>query len=145
MIFLLVAGALVVGAPILAAILVAAASLREDAERSLAGRPPGKLAAAARRLLSVRTESARAADPRSASGPAYADITGPMVVNLESTGPARPGTARPGPARPGTARPGTARPGPARPGPARPGPALARVPAPRLTDRDQADDMLPTP
>ena len=120
MIFLLVAGALIVGAPILAAILVAAASLREDARRSLVGRPPGKLAAAARRLLSVRTENARAAGPESVSGPAYIDSAGEAVADHGPTGPARPGSARPGA-------------------------ALARVPAPRLADREQADDMLPIP
>ena len=111
MIFLLVAGALMVGTPILAAILVAVASLREDAHRSMAGRPPGKLAAAARRLLSVRTENARAADPGPASGPAYIDIAGRAVASYGPTGPARPGSAL----------------------------------APRLADREQADDMLPIP
>ncbi len=120
MIFLLVAGALIVGAPILAAILVAAASLREDAEHSLAGRPPGKLAAAARRLLSVRTENARAADTGSVSGPAYIDIARRSVANPGPTGPARAGTAPTGA-------------------------ALARVPAPRLADREQADHTVPIP
>lgn len=51
MIFLLVAAALVVGAPLVAVVLVTIASLREDSERSLGGRPPGLLAAAVRRLL----------------------------------------------------------------------------------------------
>lgn len=54
MIFLLLVGALVVGAPLVAALLVSVASLREDATKSLAGRPPGRLAAAARRLLQAR-------------------------------------------------------------------------------------------
>ncbi len=67
MIFLLVAGALIVGAPILAAILVSVASLREDARHSLAGHPPGRLAAAVRRLLCVRTDGARVAGPRRAA------------------------------------------------------------------------------
>jgi len=67
MIFLLVAGALIVGAPILAAILVSVASLREDAGHSLAGHPPGKLTGAVRRLLSVRTDNSHAADPATAS------------------------------------------------------------------------------
>ena len=67
MIFLLVAGALIVGTPILAVILVSVASLREDSEHSLVGRPPGKFAAVARRLLCVRTDSARAANPRKAA------------------------------------------------------------------------------
>ncbi|MGO8957017.1 MAG: hypothetical protein ACLQFR_06585 [Streptosporangiaceae bacterium] len=68
MIFLLVAGALIVGAPILATILVSVASLREDAQRSLAGRPPGQLTAAARRLLSVRADSVQRADTGPAGG-----------------------------------------------------------------------------
>jgi hypothetical protein len=71
MIFLLVAGALIVGLPILAAILVSVASRLEDAERSLTGRAPGKLTAAARRLLSLRTSqgsgSGRSATGRSSS------------------------------------------------------------------------------
>jgi hypothetical protein len=85
MIFLLVAGALIVGAPILAAMLVSVASLREDAERSLVGHPPGKLAAAVRRLLSVRTDGAQAADPGQASSgaavasPALTSITLPYL------------------------------------------------------------------
>jgi len=51
MIFLLVAAALVAGAPLVAAVLVSVASLREDAAKSLAGRPPGLFTATARRLL----------------------------------------------------------------------------------------------
>jgi hypothetical protein len=51
MIFLLVAAALVAIAPLLAAVLVTVASLREDAAKSLAGRPRGPLQAVARRLL----------------------------------------------------------------------------------------------
>ena len=51
MIFLLIAAALVAGAPLVAALLVSVASIREDAAKSLAGRPPGPLARAARRLL----------------------------------------------------------------------------------------------
>jgi len=54
MIFLLVAAALVAGAPLIAAILVSFAGIREDATKSLAGHPPGPLAAAARRLLQAR-------------------------------------------------------------------------------------------
>ena len=51
MIFLLVAAALVVGAPLAAAILVSFASRREDAEHTLTGRAPGPVTAMARRLL----------------------------------------------------------------------------------------------
>jgi len=54
MIILLVLAAVVVGAPIAAAILVSLASLREDAKHSLAGRAPGPAAWAARRLLRVQ-------------------------------------------------------------------------------------------
>lgn len=51
---LLVVAALVVGAPLAAAVLVTLASHREDMAHSLAGRPPGLLAAAARALLGLR-------------------------------------------------------------------------------------------
>jgi hypothetical protein len=51
MIFLLVAAALVAGTPLVAAVLVSVASVREDAAKSLAGHPPGRLSGAARRLL----------------------------------------------------------------------------------------------
>lgn len=62
MIFLLVIIALVVGAPLLAAVLVTIASLREESFRSLAGRPPGFLAALARRLLVFRSGGLGVAD-----------------------------------------------------------------------------------
>ena len=68
MIFLLVAAAVVVAAPLAAAVLVTVASLREDSARSLAGRPPGVLTAAARRLLCLRT-SAGTGKGRSAGQP----------------------------------------------------------------------------
>jgi hypothetical protein len=51
MIILLVAAAIVVGAPLIAVVLVTIASLREDAGKSLSGRPPTRLDAAARRLV----------------------------------------------------------------------------------------------
>ncbi|HTX84979.1 MAG TPA: hypothetical protein VME44_22565 [Streptosporangiaceae bacterium] len=51
---LLVVAALVVGAPLAAAVLVTLASHREDMAHSLAGRPPGPIAAAARALLGLR-------------------------------------------------------------------------------------------
>jgi hypothetical protein len=55
--FLLAAAAVIVAAPLVAAVLVTVASLHEDASRSLGGRPPGVLTAAARRLLGVRTRA----------------------------------------------------------------------------------------
>jgi hypothetical protein len=51
---LLVLAAVVVSAPIVAALLVTLGSLREDAERSLSRRAPNWIAALARRVLSVR-------------------------------------------------------------------------------------------
>lgn len=54
MFFLLVAAALVVGAPLAAVVLVSIASRREDAEHSLTGRPPGRITAIARLLLCSR-------------------------------------------------------------------------------------------
>jgi hypothetical protein len=54
MIVLLAMAAVVVGAPLGAAVLVTVASHREDAARTLAGRPPGPFAAMARRLLCLR-------------------------------------------------------------------------------------------
>jgi hypothetical protein len=62
MIILLVLAAVVVGAPLLAAVLVSIASLREDAERSLTGRAPGWFTAAARRLLRVNSAGPPRAD-----------------------------------------------------------------------------------
>jgi hypothetical protein len=53
MIILLVIAAVVVGAPIAAALLVSVASLREDADQSLHGRSRNPIDRAARRLLSV--------------------------------------------------------------------------------------------
>lgn len=66
MIILLVLAAVVVGAPIGAAILVSLASLREDAKHSLAGTAPSPIAWAARRLLKVqpRGTGRRPAPPR---------------------------------------------------------------------------------
>ena len=54
MIVLLVVAAVVVGAPFGAAVLVTVASHREDAARTLAGRPSGPFLAAARRLVCLR-------------------------------------------------------------------------------------------
>jgi len=63
---LLVVAAVVVAAPIAAAVLVTLASHREDFSRSLAGRPPGLLSAAARALLCLRIGGR--AYPRHTSG-----------------------------------------------------------------------------
>jgi hypothetical protein len=54
MIVFLVAAALVVGSPLIAAVLVTIASRREDSAGSLTGRPHGPVEATARRLLSYR-------------------------------------------------------------------------------------------
>jgi hypothetical protein len=62
MIVLLVAAAVVVAAPFGAAVLVTVASHHEDAARTLAGRPPGRLSAIARRLVCLRIGGAT--DPR---------------------------------------------------------------------------------
>jgi hypothetical protein len=53
MTFLLVAAAIVVAAPLGAALLVTVASRNEEAARTLTGTPPGLLTACARRLLRV--------------------------------------------------------------------------------------------
>jgi hypothetical protein len=86
MIILLVLAGVVVGAPILAALLVSIASLREDAEHSLAGRAPGWITAAARRLLrmssagSPRTQVPNLPQPRAAShDEATRPLTGPQA------------------------------------------------------------------
>ncbi|HTZ91985.1 MAG TPA: hypothetical protein VMB74_06285 [Streptosporangiaceae bacterium] len=54
MIVLLVMAAVVVAAPVGAAVLVTVASHREDAARSIAGRPPGPFAALARAVVCLR-------------------------------------------------------------------------------------------
>ena len=67
MIVLLVVAAVVVGAPLGAAVLVTVASHREDAAHTLAGRPPGPIAAAARRLVCLSIGGT--AYPRRTAGP----------------------------------------------------------------------------
>jgi len=81
--FLLAAAAVVVAAPLVAAVLVTVASLREDASRSLGGRPPGVLTAAARRLLGVRTRASAdsRAGPRHEAGPPPVDGTDELLPN----------------------------------------------------------------
>jgi|SRR5215472_8852483 len=81
--FLLAAAAVVVAAPLVAAVLVTVASLREDASRSLGGRPPGVLTAAARRLLGVRTRASAGsrAGPRQEAGPPPVDGTDELRPN----------------------------------------------------------------
>ena len=76
MIFLLIAAALVAGAPLVAAVLVSFASIREDAAKSLAGGPPGPIARAARRLLQARVGGSgslqhrrRVTEPLTGGGP----------------------------------------------------------------------------
>jgi hypothetical protein len=51
MIILLAVAAAVISTPIIAAVIVAIASLREESVHSLCSRPPGRIAALARRLL----------------------------------------------------------------------------------------------
>jgi|HubBroStandDraft_4_1064222.scaffolds.fasta_scaffold943884_1 hypothetical protein len=58
MIILLVLAAAVVGAPMVAAVLVSLASRREDARHSLAGKAPNWVTSVARRLLSVPSSEA---------------------------------------------------------------------------------------
>lgn len=95
MIFLLVAGALIAGAPILAVVLVSIASLREDAGRTLGGRPPGALAAAARRLLAARAGGLSVDDHNAVSnvppiaGPAPAEARLPTVPAQRFADPER--------------------------------------------------------
>ena len=66
MIILLALAAVVVAAPIAAALLVSLASLREDARHSLGGKAPSWLARAVRRLLSVPSRGEGRLAPRSA-------------------------------------------------------------------------------
>lgn len=66
MIILLALAAVVVAAPIAAALLVSLASLREDARHSLGGKAPSWLARAVRRLLSVPSRGEGRPAPRSA-------------------------------------------------------------------------------
>jgi hypothetical protein len=66
MVVLLVAAAAVVGAPLVAALLVSVASLREEAEHNLASRPRNWIEAAARRLLGFDAGNRR--PPRGAPG-----------------------------------------------------------------------------
>jgi hypothetical protein len=59
MIILLVAAAVLTGAPLAAVVLVTVASLREDAGQTLSGRAPNWVDAAARRLLRFESRGPR--------------------------------------------------------------------------------------
>ncbi len=63
LIIAIVIAAVVVATPLAAAVLVTFASLREDAARSLSGRPPGWIEATVRRLLG-NANTGRQAPPR---------------------------------------------------------------------------------
>jgi hypothetical protein len=91
MIFLLAAAALLAAAPIVAAVLVSVASVREDAAKSLAGRPPGLLTRAARRLLRANVGG---------TGPLLRPpgVTEPMAVGRQRWQPQRASRTGPVPA-----------------------------------------------
>jgi hypothetical protein len=61
---LLVVAAIVVSAPLGAAVLVTLASLREDADHTLAGRAPGWMTSVARRVLRAQTRGVGGVPPR---------------------------------------------------------------------------------
>jgi hypothetical protein len=93
MIFLLVAAAVIVAAPLVAAVLVTVASLREDSARSLTGRAPGMLTATARRLLCLRTSAGTSRSPSAGQPPAdpffvsraYSEIPPPRSDEADQT------------------------------------------------------------
>lgn len=65
MIIVVVVAGAIVSAPIIAAVLVSYAILREESAYSLCSRPPGRLAAFARRLLAFQSHGvASVLDPR---------------------------------------------------------------------------------
>lgn len=74
MIFLLVVAAVVVAAPLGAAMLVTVASRHEEAGRTLTGSPPGLLAACARRLLRVPSSVRRSPARHAARDPEFDDL-----------------------------------------------------------------------
>ena len=90
MIVLLVVAAVVVGAPLGAAVLVTVASHREDAAHTLAGRPPGPFAAASRRLLCLSIGGA--AYPRRTASPRRQNRRTPPMPGPEAEFP--PGRTR---------------------------------------------------
>jgi hypothetical protein len=107
MIILVAVAAVVVGAPIVAAVIVSYASLREESAYSLCSRPPGPLAAFARRLLSFQSSGGadmlepRIPRPRKPAGDGPGDglAGGPGAAPRDNTagGPgaaARDNTAR---------------------------------------------------
>jgi hypothetical protein len=73
---LVLLAALVTSAPIFATVLVVVASRHEDARHSLLDRPPGRLDAAARRLVMLTRRTASEATP---DGPAN-DLVGPSLA-----------------------------------------------------------------
>ncbi len=86
MIILLVAAAIITGAPLVAVVLVTIASLREDAGHTLTSQAPNRIDAAARRLLSfdsggpARRAAKRAPRRRPAGDEASTrPLTGPRV------------------------------------------------------------------
>lgn len=95
MIVLLVVAAVVVGAPLGAAVLVTVASHREDAAHTLAGRPPGPFAAIARRLVCLRIGGTtyprrQARGSASAPGPTADNAPGrTRTLTLPRPGPAK--------------------------------------------------------
>jgi hypothetical protein len=85
-ILLVVAAAIITGAPLAAVVLVTIASLREDAGRTLTSRAPNWIDAAARRLLSFQSagparRAARRAPRRRPAGKEAATrpLTGPRA------------------------------------------------------------------
>lgn len=88
MIILLALAAVVVAAPIAAALLVSLASLREDARHSLGGKAPSWVARAARRLLSVpsRGEGRRASRGAVAGAPGSPTTVSRAAVSTATDG-----------------------------------------------------------
>jgi hypothetical protein len=97
LIILLAIAAVVVATPLAAAALVTFASLREDAEHSLGGRPPGRLEAMSRRLLGTVSAAGQAPRARRSrpSGTPLGRQPGDWSGH-EGTGPGTPFGGQPG-------------------------------------------------